>query len=500
MPGPGLVAWPRRLRCHPRAATLALVVALHCVPLRKSIAEDRVDFKTLFYNEGNGRMSVTSPSLQWETDLTPSLNLRISAVYDMISGASPTGAPQQPRSRTITTYVPVAATPAPTYTPSVSVGGGSGGGGGYDDDGGEDDDDRRVKSRRVTVSKAAALPAASSRKYAFKAGATPTPTPPPTPTPQPSTQTPSGGSSSSSSSSSTPVTTAGGTSVAQTQTVADKNGTVPKADVEDERLAFTLDLTGRIGRHTPGLQLAYSSEQDYTSLGIAVRDAIDFNKKNTTLTLGVAANLDKVEGAYMDRAEDKRTFDAMVGLTQLIDSKSFITANLIVGQADGFLNDPYKVVELNGTIVPEKRPDSKDKTILYLAWTRFFDEADGSLELGYRRYSDSFGIGANTLSAAWYQKLGSQFILRPAVRFYNQTAADFYDVRFAGSPDVYSADYRLSDLQSWGYGLKLIWQPSPTYAFDVSVDRYVMSGTDNVTSDDAYTGSTLVMVGFRVML
>ncbi|OQW96782.1 MAG: hypothetical protein BWK77_03655 [Verrucomicrobia bacterium A1] len=75
VPNSGFGAWPRRLRCHPRAATLALVVALHCVPLRKSIAEDRVDFKTLFYNEGNGRMSVTSPSLQWETDLTQSLNL-----------------------------------------------------------------------------------------------------------------------------------------------------------------------------------------------------------------------------------------------------------------------------------------------------------------------------------------------------------------------------------------------------------------------------------------
>ena len=479
-PAAGLVAgpdcparWTRRLRCHPRAATLALVVALHGVPLRRSIAEDRVDVKTLVYREDGGRMTITSPSAYLERELSPALTLRMSAVYDMISGSSPTGAPPPPLQRSVTSYVltPVAASPSLT-APGVTLG---------DDD--EEEDEDEGEDHRVFRPKKLKLPGITRRSYLFKAGATPSSSPAPS---SPSASSPSGGSTS--------------TAVTRTETVPNPNGQVPKSDVEDERLAFMLELAGRVGRHSPAIQLAYSTEQDYNSIGLALRDAIDFNKKNTTLTLGIAGNIDRVEGAYLNAAEDKTTLDGMVGLTQLIDRNSYITANLVLGAASGYLSDPYKVSEVDGVIVPENRPDSKDKQILYLAWTRFFDAADGSLELGYRRYMDSFGIDANTLSAAWYQKLGPRFVLRPAVRFYNQTAADFYGVRFAGAPAHYSSDYRLSEFQAWGYGLKLIWQPSPKYAFDISVDRYVMEGTDTITSDDAYTGSTMIMLGFRLWL
>jgi hypothetical protein len=104
--------------------------------------------------------------------------------------------------------------------------------------------------------------------------------------------------------------------------------------------------------------------------------------------------------------------------------------------------------------------------------------------LSYRYYNDSFGIQAHTLGLAWYQKLGEHLILRPAIRYYIQGAADFYDLRFEGAPDVYSSDYRVSEFSSLGYGVKLIWRPVDRFSLDVAVDRYVQEGLDGVTADD----------------
>ena len=247
--------------------------------------------------------------------------------------------------------------------------------------------------------------------------------------------------------------------------------------------------------HTFGVQFAYSTESDYVSKGLALRDAIDFNQKNTTLLLGISANHDLVQGFYQPDAVTKDSYEGMVGVTQLLDPQTFVTANVTLGQSSGYLTDPYKVSELNGTLVPEKRPDSRNKQIAYLALNHFIEPADASAELSYRYYHDSFGIMAHTVSFAWYQKLGEHFIVRPMLRYYQQGAADFYAVRFADAPEYYSSDYRLSELSAVGYGLKLIWKPSKLVSFDVDVERYQQQGRDGVTSQDAYPAATIIMMG-----
>ncbi|MFO1529289.1 MAG: DUF3570 domain-containing protein [Kiritimatiellia bacterium] len=276
---------------------------------------------------------------------------------------------------------------------------------------------------------------------------------------------------------------------------------MPKASVEDQRTAFDVEFIKALENgHTPSLQLAYSQESDYTSMGVAAKDAISFNKKNTTLLLGAAYTGDTVEGIFLQGQEKKDTFDVMAGVTQVLDPKTLFTANLTLGMLDGYLSDPYKVAEVNGSLVPDHRPDSKDRQIGYLALTRFIEPANASLEGSYRFYNDSFGIQSHTLSLAWYQKLSETFTLRPAVRYYTQTEADFYGVRFTGNPEFYSSDYRVSSFDAVGYGLKAIYQPNDRFAADISVDRYVQEGNDSVTSSDAYTKALMVIFGVRIWL
>jgi hypothetical protein len=228
--------------------------------------------------------------------------------------------------------------------------------------------------------------------------------------------------------------------------VATTNGVdaLPTEEVEDERTGFNLEMAKKWGRHTTVLGLNYSTESDYESRGISIRDGIDFNKKNTTLNYGVAYLDDVISASTMPEEETKQTYDFMIGLTQVLDRNTLASLNLTWGRSEGYLTDPYKGVELNGDFVAERRPEDKDKLVVYLSLSHYIESLRGAWEAGLRYYDDTFGIQAQTLSASWHQHLSDTVVLSPVVRFYQQTAADFYGVRFSGDPEFYSADYRLS--------------------------------------------------------
>jgi hypothetical protein len=273
---------------------------------------------------------------------------------------------------------------------------------------------------------------------------------------------------------------------------------VPTADFDDTRVGANLDLSRKIGRHTPTLALAYSQEDDYLSRGVALKDAIEFNKKNTILLTGLAGTFDDINPANGRPDDTKTTYDLLLGVTQVLNPVTLATLSATIGRTDGYLSDPYKVVELNGVLVPEERPDSKDKYILYGSLVRYVEPLNGSLETSYRFYSDTFGINSHTLSAAWYQKIGEHWVVRPLVRYYTQTEADFYGVRFTGSPSEYSSDYRVSEMSSFGGGLKVIWTPNSRVSFDISYERYEQQGLDNETPDELYPAANMIMVGARL--
>ena len=446
------------------------IVLLAIALPRRTRGEDLSDFKMMYYLEDDDRIKVLSPTVSLQKELTSTLTIRIDGIYNSISGATPTGAPaSQPaapavvRPASSTSRPAPASVPAPAPTPVYENDDDNGGDDWREDDEAEheeeenEDDDRRGVVGMPPVR----LP------YWAKAGASPSPAPTPAPAPAPAPE---------------------------------KQAKVPKADFSDERYAGNVELIKRLGRHTLSGLLSYSTESDYDSLGLALKDAVDFNQKNTTLLLGGAYTHDKLTPANGIPADTKDTVDAIVGLTQLLDPRTVLTVDLSLGYSQGLLSDPYKVVELNGQLVPERRPDSKNKQIVFLSLAHYFPSVHGSVEGSYRYYMDSFGIDAHTVDLAWFQKLGRRWTLRPLVRFYSQSAADFYGVRFAGSPESYSSDYRVSALNSLGYGLKLVFVPNARVQFDAEYLRYEQSGTDGVTPDDVYPAANVFIVGARIWL
>jgi len=298
-------------------------------------------------------------------------------------------------------------------------------------------------------------------------------------------------------------------------------------NMKDERGAFNLELPIKLGKHSLTPQFSYSQEHDYISQGWALNYAIELNEKNTTLNLGWARANDRIlpHSRNLTTIEHKTTDDFLFGVTQLLGPKTLLTANFTYGHAHGYLDDQYKGVFFEDypqffpdtlTLFPEKRPRQRDKQILYLALNQAVTPLRGSVEGSYRLYRDDFGITAHTVGLTWLQKIGRIFVVAPTFRYYRQTAADFYATRFPGDkslpvgallpngnpnpapPEYYSCDYRLSEMETFTYGVKVTARLADWFTFDFRYQRYHMHGLDGVTSQSAYPRAHIFTLGGRI--
>jgi hypothetical protein len=292
---------------------------------------------------------------------------------------------------------------------------------------------------------------------------------------------------------------------------------VDKATIDDTREAGYIEPTVKWQNHTLSPQFSYSKESDYESVGLSLGDALELNEKNTTLAFGVSHTFDRVLpnfGESIQSVQQKDSTDLLVGLTQLIGPNTLATVNLTVGYSDGYLTDPYKRVLFRDfpynpgqpyTVWPEKRPGHKLRQVLYLGGQHYIEKLHGALEASYRFSHDDFGILAHTLSLQWNQKIGKKVIVSPLFRYHTQSEADFYAISFAGDPSVatpparyYSADYRLSALDTFTYGVSVSFKVHEHISFTLDAKRYEMHGTDGRTVSDQYPTANIFGGGFSV--
>jgi hypothetical protein len=293
---------------------------------------------------------------------------------------------------------------------------------------------------------------------------------------------------------------------------------VPLSHLTDERKAWNAELARQFPRVNVSVGVGNSRESDYVSTGWSLNTVTDFNQKNTTLLLGVAGTEDKIRVFYQSGRAQKHANDLIAGVTQLLSPQTSVTANLSWGRQTGYLADPYKVVEKSVEVIPgvvlpltyaENRPGERDKWTLYLSTNRAFPEVRAAAEVSYRFYHDTYGTNAHTIDTAWFQRIGEKLIFRPGVRFYDQSAASFYHYRLdatritpgVGAPrpqgPFYSSDYRLSAMQTFTYGVKLIWHGPAGLEFDAAFERYDMRGADRVTPQSAYARANITTLGVK---
>ena len=273
--------------------------------------------------------------------------------------------------------------------------------------------------------------------------------------------------------------------VAQTFTTPSGNGsyTIAAGDLplddtfRDTRLAVTATLEKPVDRLTKNLFTAnFSKEFDWLSLGAGYTFSKDFNQRNTTFSAGAGLTLDTIDpiggapialstmAAQNKESDESRTsYDLMVGLTQVLSKKTITQLNLGISQSDGYHNDPFKIVsefdnitgQPTGTYLFESRPDARQRTTLY--WKTAHHLTEDVINFAYRFYTDDWGIDSHTLDLKYRFTLSDTDYLQPHIRYYSQTAADFYRHSLLDNetvPEFVSADYRLGEFNTMTYGIK----------------------------------------------
>ena len=288
-------------------------------------------------------------------------------------------------------------------------------------------------------------------------------------------------------------------------------------EIHTRRKAWSGDYSEQVKSFNVDVGFAESREPDYVSYGWSVNTLTDFNQKNTTLRVGVAGTDDRVEVFFEPAYLPKRTHSGILGVTQLIDPLTFVTVNVTLANAEGYLSEPHKFVEKSIEIFQniflqesfgENSPNERQSATLYVALNHAFPAVRGAAQADYRFYSDTYGIVAHTLEASWIQHLGSRFMLEPLARYYEQTAARFYyynldttsiiPVRIPmGTAPYYTSDFRLSAEDTYSYGLKVTWNAAERVQLVASYEEYVMAGRDGVTPASAYPRAGISTVGVR---
>jgi hypothetical protein len=293
-------------------------------------------------------------------------------------------------------------------------------------------------------------------------------------------------------------------------------GEIPLDDTFlDTRYALTASWQQPLGRDYAGTAgISFSTEYDYTHAGANFALSRDFNKRNTTVSLGFALardDLDPVGGAPLPLApmsdvgdlsgrggsESKDVFDLLLGVTQVINEKFLVQFNYSLSDASGYLNDPYKILSVvdpvsgdaigrtpaPGTEGPlheyrfENRPDKRTKHSLFGQGKYYL--GGKVLDMSYRYMTDDWGIDSHTLDTKLYLPLGDASYIEPHIRFYTQSEADFYRVSlFDGEPlpQFASADYRLGNFGAITAGLKYGWRTSTGRDFAVRLEYYRQDG------------------------
>ncbi len=309
--------------------------------------------------------------------------------------------------------------------------------------------------------------------------------------------------------------------------------------------AYKLDPDLRIGGN-----LSFSTEYDYTSIGLGSFVARDLNNKNTTLKLNLNAFQDTIDiirwNGENDDPDDRTTLSLTGNWYQIITPTTHSELGISATHQSGFLETAYNFAVLEhaqhpdpdpdhdhppsfrelggpswetrwrpgsrlqddrlaiddifGAIYPEVLPDTRTRGSIFGRVRTSLSPAT-AVEMGGRLYADSWGISSVTIEPRLYQWLiEDKLSARLRYRFYAQTAADDYLADYSlenPPPDLgtyeeqnKTQDSDLGDFTANGAGIKFSWYVSETLRFDLSGDYILRSdGIDQVLGAGGFNWS-----------
>ncbi|MBZ0274003.1 DUF3570 domain-containing protein [bacterium] len=240
----------------------------------------------------------------------------------------------------------------------------------------------------------------------------------------------------------------------------------------------------------------YSDETNYRSHTLYGTVEQAFALRNTIVSGTYYHNFDTVDASdeaiaqTYDYPKGKNVDGANLGLTQVLSRRTL--AQIVLGGSwqRGALSDTERDVILRHpdnrwSLTPEWLPERRDRyAISGRVLQSLFRPA--SLELGYRYYTDSWGITSNTEHAALRVRPLPWLLFGLRGRLYAQTASDYSAFVITADDKFYSAAPVLQEFRSYlaGAHIGLIGTDMPSAGAEISgglrLDWYTQTERDGV--------------------
>jgi len=275
----------------------------------------------------------------------------------------------------------------------------------------------------------------------------------------------------------------------------------------EQRVAGSLLFTSRFSnRDELRVGANGSSEHDFNSGSGSVEYMHWLDSgKNSAITLGGSYQYNEITARCVDRvdcdtssgASELKTATAVnlqLGVSHNINPESYMEVAAFYIADDGYLTDPYLNVVRNNNgitadIVGEKRPEERRAYGGIVKYVNAVTE-NTTLHLSYRYYWDDWDIDSHTVDSDLFYELGSDWTFKLGLRYYNQSAANFYSGSdsYFGDEGFASSDYRLSDFSALTYKSNVDYKITTDVSVNLSANYY-----------DQTTGlkATYFMTGFR---
>jgi len=265
--------------------------------------------------------------------------------------------------------------------------------------------------------------------------------------------------------------------------------------INSHRQAVGLSATRKYGDLKLTAGGAYSKENFYRATTGLVSVSRDLASGNTTVAGGFSFSLNQPTLHPMPDVENQYQSGAFGSITQTLSKSTIVQAGYEVGHISGYQNNPYLRADVDGVLLVGQVPDLRTRQTVS-ARLRQALPADTYLEADYRRYVDDWQVKSNTVAVGVSHHFGAEVLMNLGFRWYDQTGAYFWAPQYAGSPQYYTADFRLEPFTSNNYSGRVEftpkrqwwWLPSGT-GLTVQYERY--------QADNGFHAS-IVSTGLRV--
>lgn len=294
-------------------------------------------------------------------------------------------------------------------------------------------------------------------------------------------------------------------------------------------------------------KLSVSSEYDYFSIGVGGSYTKLFNEKNTELSVSGNVYIDTWNAIYPTELrpfrpganglnnrlftqntitgntnydprftpfenEGRNSYSLGFGFSQILHKNVHGSLALDFVQQEGLLSTPFQRVyfaDIDDSFIDdfqladaiERLPDTRFKIAVGGRLNWYLNEML-TVRTFYRYYFDDWGINSHTASIEVPVKITDKFTLYPSYRFYNQTAADYFNPFEAAlsTDEFYTSDYDLSEYSAnqFGFGVSYtdIFAKARLWKFGLkSIDLKFYQYDRNTT----FT-SSIVTAGFKFVM